>query len=523
MYDKLNITFKPFFISLVSLLVGYTFLHWLIFIKFELFHPKEIITNFGIPISLAALVSWFYLRPKLKILNLKTSRDSLIDLYCVVAWIALTIPLVMSQDYIIKASGNLTQLKTISEINQSDLTKYYTLQSYYIDKNRLGIFLDTEVSGRNNENFNMRIYAAVPIFAKPNDTINSTPKAWLGVEYSENISNSLKPNEKEEKFREFVNKSEIDFGSKNLSEFRYLDHLGNSDEKQGFISAVKDNKFFKKDILPNPTILKGINEPFEARNGDKLEWIIKTSIIGIIVWLMMVLIPKIDRRHLNRIKAGEPDQKAQRETKEFLDFLIPQEGYFITLILIYINVFIFLLMFFMGYGFIAFKGQDLLQWGANFGPLTKNEQWWRLLTCTFLHGGIIHLLGNMYGLLFVGIFLEPLLGKKYFLLIFLLNGILASLVSLFWHDATVSIGASGAIFGMYGLFISFMVFKIFTPEFSKAFLLSTIVFIGINLLMGLTGGIDNAAHIGGLLSGFIIGTLMVLFMKKEINPEEEKN
>jgi rhomboid protease GluP len=522
MYDKLNITFKPFVISLISLLLGYTFLHWLIFIKFELFQPKEIITNFGIPISLAALVSWFYLRPKLKILNLKTSKDSLIDLYCVVAWIALTIPSVMTQDYIIKASGKLTQLKTISEINKSDLTKYYTLQSYYIDKNHPGIFLDAEVGGRNNENFSMYIYAAVPIFEKPNDTINSIPKAWLGVKYSEKISNRIEPDEKEKKFREFTNKSEIDFRSKNLSEFQYLDHLGNSDEKQGFTTAVRNNKFFKKEAFPNPIILKGINEPFEARNGDKMEWVITSSSIGTIVWLIMILIPKIDQRHLSRIKAGEPDRKAQKETKEFLDFLIPQEGYFITLILIYINVLIFLVMLFMGYGFISFKGQDLLQWGANFGPLTKSGQWWRLLTCTFLHSGIMHLLTNMYGLLFVGIFLEPLLGKKYFSLIYLLNGILASLVSLFWHDATVSIGASGAIFGMYGLFISFMVFKIFTPEFSKAFLLSTIVFIGINLLMGLTGGIDNAAHIGGLLSGFIIGTLMVIFMIKKIDPNEKK-
>ncbi|WP_449401420.1 rhomboid family intramembrane serine protease [Chryseobacterium wanjuense] len=102
------------------------------------------------------------------------------------------------------------------------------------------------------------------------------------------------------------------------------------------------------------------------------------------------------------------------------------------------------------------------------------------------------------------------------------NGILASLVSLFWHDATVSIGASGAIFGMYGLFMALMVFKIFTPEFSKAFLLSTLVFVGINLLMGLAGGIDNAAHIGGLLSGFILGILMVLFIIKEDKNIKEK-
>lgn len=522
MYDKFTIIFKPFLLSLLCLLIGYTFLHWLLFIKLELIQPKEIVTNFGIPIVLTAAVSWFYLRPKLKILNLKTSKDSLIDLYCAVAWIAFTIPLVISQQYIITSSGKLTKLNTISEIRMSVPTKYYSLQSYYIDKSRPGIFLDTEIGGRNNENFGMHIYVVVPILEKQNDKITSIPFAWLSTEYSESISNRLSPAEKEKKFREFANKSEADFSSKNLSEFKYLDNIGNSDEKQGFIMAVKNNKFFKNHLLSNPIILKGINESFEARNGNKMEWIIKSSIIGMIIWLIMILIPKIDQRHLKRIKARKPDRKAQRESKEFFAFLIPHEGLFITLILIYINVTIFLLMSFMGYGFFSFKGQDLLQWGANFGPLTKNGQWWRLLTCTFLHGGVMHLFTNIYGLFFIGIFLEPLLGKKYFLIVYLINGILASIVSLFWNDATISIGASGAIFGMYGLFIAFMLFKIFTPEFSKAFLLSTLVFIGINLLMGLTGGIDNAAHIGGLLSGFIIGILMALFIIKEDNNIKEK-
>ncbi|WP_344825000.1 rhomboid family intramembrane serine protease [Chryseobacterium ginsenosidimutans] len=449
---------------------------------------------------------------------MKTSRDSLIDLYCIIAWITITIPLVISQQYLITSSGKLTRLKTITEINKSAPTKYYSLQSYYIDKNHPGIFLDTEVGGRNNENFALHIYAAVPIFEKPSDTASSIPLSWLAVEYSEKISNRLTANEKETKFREFTNKSELDFRSKNLSDFKYLDRLGNSDQKEGLTKAVENNMFFKNKS-PDPIILKSINEPFENRNGNKVKSLILSITICPLVWLIIILIPKIDQRHLTRIKAGKPDRKAQREVKEFLEFLIPQEGLFMTLILIYINVAIFLLMSLMGYGFFSFEGQDLLKWGANFGPLTKNGEWWRLLTCTFLHGGAMHLFTNMYGLLFVGMFLEPLLGRKYFLIIYLINGILASLVSLFWHDATVSIGASGAIFGMYGLFISFMLFKIFTPEFSKAFLLSTLVFVGINLLMGLTGGIDNAAHIGGLLSGFIIGILMTLFIKKEADPE----
>lgn len=513
MFDKLNIVFKPFILTLLILLSGYSFLHWLLFIKFETFNVKEGIINLGIPIFLTASISWLYLRPKLKVLNLKTAKDSMIDGYCAVAWIALTAPLIISQEYLTTASGKLTELNSISEITKSTPTKYYSLKSHYFDKKYTGVFLNGEVIGKNNQDFRMNIYAAIPIFEKTSDTLRKSPAAWLGIKYSKTISNKLETNKKETEFRKFTNESEMNFNDKNISQFIYLDRIGISEEKEGFSNAIKNNKHFKANL--NTPIFKGIDEPFENRNGNKLGWIIKSSVIASLVWLIMILIPKIDQRHLKRIKAGKPDRKAQREIREFMDFLIPKEGYFITLILIYINVLLFLLMFIMGLGFITFKGQDLLQWGANFGPLTKNGEWWRLITNIFLHGGLMHLFANMYGLLFVGIFLEPLLGRKYFLIIYLLTGILASITSLFWYDATVSIGASGAIFGLYGLFISFMIFKVFSPEFSKALLLSTILFVGFNLLMGLTGGIDNAAHIGGILSGFIIGILIVLFSKKE--------
>jgi membrane associated rhomboid family serine protease len=127
----------------------------------------------------------------------------------------------------------------------------------------------------------------------------------------------------------------------------------------------------------------------------------------------------------------------------------------------------------------------------------------------------MHLFANMYGLLFVGIFLEPRIGKIKYASIYLGTGIIASIASLWWHDATVSVGASGAIFGLYGVFLALLLTKVFPKDFSKAFLISTLIFVGFNLVMGLTGGIDNAAHIGGLVSGFIIGLLISPQLKQD--------
>ena len=133
----------------------------------------------------------------------------------------------------------------------------------------------------------------------------------------------------------------------------------------------------------------------------------------------------------------------------------------------------------------------------------------------------MHLFSNTIGLLFVGIFLEPLLGRSKYLIAYLLTGILASIASIWLYDATVSVGASGAIFGLYGVFLALLLAKVYPPDFAKSFLISTVIFISYNLLMGLTGGIDNAAHIGGLLSGFVVGLVLCPILKRQAVNETE--
>lgn len=512
MKDKISLLFLPFVIALIGLTIGYTFLHWLIFIEIEIFPLKEIITDFGIPTVLSGVTVWFLLRPKFKILILEVKNGNLRDFYSFMLWIILTVPLVIAQVYMVSATGKLNELTSANEINNSELTKYYTIKDYFIDKKKIGVHSAFDVSGKHNDQFNMHIYIALPIFKSALEARSAgiEPKAWLGIEYKKSISNRLEPNEKEIEYQQFANKSQADFDTKNVSQFIYLERIGYSDQRDGFVEAMDKNPNYE----PNEIILKAINRPFPERNGSKFSWLIGSALVGSIIWLLMVFIPKIDNKQLKRIKAGKPDKEEEKEIQDFISFLIPKEGFFITPIIVYLNILVFIIMMTAGLGFISIKGQDLLIWGANYRPSTTDGQWWRLFSSIFLHGGFMHLLFNMYGLLFVGIILEPVLGRVKYLSAYLLTGVLASCASLWWYDATISVGASGAIFGMYGLFLALILTKIFSPDFSKAFLLSTLVFVGFNLLMGITGGIDNAAHIGGLISGFIIGLILTPTLNK---------
>ncbi len=185
--------------------------------------------------------------------------------------------------------------------------------------------------------------------------------------------------------------------------------------------------------------------------------------------------------------------------------LIPQGATFITQLIIDLNVGIFVLMAVTNLGIYNFDIASLVHWGGNLRALTLGGDWWRLVTCMFVHGGIMHLFSNMVAFVFVGLILEPILGRGRFVLAYLLTGFGASIASLLWHNNTVSVGASGAIFGLYGVILALLFSNILPRILNKIFLVSAFVYIAYNLVKGATVGIDTAAHIGGLVSGCVVG------------------
>ena len=506
--DKIKLIYKPFLLIAIGFIATYTFLHWALFIKAGI-PLKEDIVKFWLPFGLPFIPILIWLRPRIKLLHFKNDNGSFG--YQFLACLAIALPTIIAQEYLITATGKLTQVENVSQIDKSEKTKYYSLKNFYIDKQRIAVRNTASVTGKNNTDFNMLIYVALPIFESINDTSKTDCKFWLGKRYSERISNSLSDQEKDAKYKIFAEQKQKEFEETDFSNFKYLEVIGNTEDHDEFNKAIETSETIKGN---QQIVFEAKTEPFESRNGKKLEWTFGSLAIGLLAYFIFLLFPKFQESQLEKFKSGKVENDT--EIKEMLEFFIPKEGFYITPILINLNLLVFIAMVIAGFGFVSFKGNDLLNWGANYKPVTTGGQWWRLLTSTFMHGGLMHILANMYGLLFVGIFLEPLLGKTKYLLIYLTTGILASVASIWWYDATVSVGASGAIFGLYGFFLATLLLKVFPPDFGKAFLTSTLVFVGFNLLMGFTGGIDNAAHIGGLVSGFVIGLIMSRQLKQQV-------
>ena len=172
----------------------------------------------------------------------------------------------------------------------------------------------------------------------------------------------------------------------------------------------------------------------------------------------------------------------------------------ITYILIAINVIMFISMYLFGKG--SQDNYTLIKFGANYGPLVKTGEYFRLITCAFLHIGIFHLLFNMYALYIIGMQLESFLGKTKYLIIYLFSAITASLMSIIFSNS-ISAGASGAIFGLFGSLLYFGYhYRVYLGNVIKSQIIPLIV---VNLLLGfMIGGVDNAAHIGGLIGGALM-------------------
>lgn len=184
----------------------------------------------------------------------------------------------------------------------------------------------------------------------------------------------------------------------------------------------------------------------------------------------------------------------------------------ITQILLGINIAVFVAMALAGISITDPTVPQLRRLGANFGPETFGGQWWRLVTSCFLHGGIIHLGFNMWCLWDIGAMAEGLYGPVTYLVLYMISGAAGMLLSATWHFGISSVGASGAIFGLAGALAA----SFYLGEFSmpRAAILgqarSLILFVGYNLVFGFMPGThtDNACHLGGLVSGGIMGALI---------------
>ena len=154
----------------------------------------------------------------------------------------------------------------------------------------------------------------------------------------------------------------------------------------------------------------------------------------------------------------------------------------------------------------------LIGWGGSVGPRTTNGEWWRLFTSLFVHAGVLRLLANVIGLVSVGFMLERLVGPVAFAVTYAVAGVMAGVAELSAHQIAVNAGASGAIFGVYGLLAASTMWGFYRPSPAtiplaalKNLAPAAFVFLSVDVL---TRGLHSDARIAGLVAGFVAGMIL---------------
>ena len=208
------------------------------------------------------------------------------------------------------------------------------------------------------------------------------------------------------------------------------------------------------------------------------------------------------------------NEKTEKENKLFAKVFSPKKIIFTKLIILACVVMYIILGINNG-NFLTFSATSLAIFGGNNLLLVQNGEVWRILTSAFLHVGLIHLVVNMYSLAIIGTQVETFIGKWKFLFIYFISAIGGNLLSLVFSQANVvSVGASGSLFGLMGALLYFGYhYRLYLSEAIRNQIIPIIL---INLLIGfIVPGIDNVAHIGGLIGGYLASMAFGIENKSE--------
>lgn len=508
---KFKYIFPVYLYIYIGMVVGLYALRYFFAIKFQIIDIDENIWELWIPMILSGILVFFFLQPRLKILifsNVNGDKNYAILFF---AWLFILASTMNSQQYLMDSTGSLVKVEDYDSI-KSDTIRFVTFNKpFFLNKNKMGFSANLSVSGNRNEDFNYDFYYAIP-FAKSNVTnTQEVANVWYCISFHKIINNREDEVYKKEVYETFYKECINRLNTTNFENIAYFERMGKSSTYKNSLKAINSvipgtiNKE-KKDL---PILLKPVNDKFEERVGNLIPWFFLFLISGLLTIALLLLWPSYNKKKHENILKGKKSK--DDDFYSFLKILIPKGDHFIVSIILNIMIvlyFIQLIQF--NSGFMS-HSKILLNWGALRDYEVANGEFWRLLTSMFSHGSFIHLLYNGIALVFVGVFVEPLLGRIKFTIYYLISGIAASLASIVWNDNLISIGASGAIFGLFGLAIFIGYFKTKSFNLNKYLIYLFVGFVGINFIYGfMIPNIDNAGHLGGFITGIILAYLNVI-------------
>ena len=443
-------------------------------------------------LSILGLLPLLYVRLKLL---WRGSDDRWISLYYMAPMLTSALAALFTLDYIEASTGRLTALASIEELRLHPVpTRYYTLQECHPDLRHIGSYSTFITSGKYDQHLNLTLYVVCPLLAKPTDSVAA---AWLGITYRHQISNRLSHEQKQTEYQAFLQRSQQALNERNLTQFTYLTRAVGADNSSEYQQAIQNSPLT---LATSNLVLQPQEELFAMRTVTPLRHLLWTLSIGWSIYFIMMLFPQLSPTTVEQWEHGQAELGlwVQARTWWHTNPLIR-----VTPLLIVLNSVLYLSMA-ASLSSFSFQPHDLLAWGGSYGPQIQTGEWWRLLSPMFLHGSMTHLACNMISLGLIGYTLEEKLSSSRILLTYIIAGVAGTLMSITWAPEAISVGASGAIFGLIGVALGLLRHAAANV---RGELLTIALVLGLpGLLFGFFSSItDNAGHVGGLLAGCLLG------------------
>ncbi len=468
-----------------------------------------------LPLVVAGVGVWFWLGRRARILVFRkrasdpetsgSEADSTAyaddrprDGFLMVGWLVIMAPAVLLVMIVPRALEPLHVVWSVAGIDPAKPARYYKVSEILPDHRVGGAARELERSGNRGQEFRVTFYFVTPLSLPDPDDAAGHPY-WFGHEFSRTVSSRHSGKEFEEELDRFFRQSIETIEDYDYDEVWFLEVVQESDQLDGYRRAAMLAGHQSDTPL---VVFVADDSEYENRIRGTTMFLALSVILGWSVWFGLLALPGLDSTELERQRTGGPDPHAIPWHESFLAVLfVPRPDHWVLPGLMLVITCIYLLMVFSGVDWLNPMASDLLAWGANRRAEVMGGEWWRLITSIFVHSGAKHLVLNAFGLLLAGLFVESLFGRAMLLALFLLSGVCGSAMSVLWHENATSVGASGGIFGLFGALMALSLRRVVGwREFLWVHL-----YVGFNLLLGLFPGIDNAAHIGGLACGLVMG------------------
>jgi hypothetical protein len=261
----------------------YSFFDWIFFIQLFEFDWDENVGIIMLPVIFGWIPVLIWMRKNFRLIELNNSKDYFgYYLLATITIATITIPVQMLMR---SATGKLTTLNNILEIDTQPKTKYYYLKQCVIQHSDVVFNTSSYLSGKGNRDLNYELYAAFPILKDSITAIDS--KCWLVDAYSKTIRNSLSDTQKASVFKTFYEETLRELNTIDFRKFSYLERLGNTTEKRKFDLLLKE-----KNINDNTILISHIKN-FNRRNDENIFWILASIFLNAIIWLIILFFSRL--------------------------------------------------------------------------------------------------------------------------------------------------------------------------------------------------------------------------------------